>query len=219
MVAEDLISDSIVPLRTSDTGEDALEIMSDFFVRHLPIVNNEQLLGLLSEDDILNYEASEPVGSYGLSLTHSYVRANDHIYEVMRQLAEHHLTVIPVVDLENNYIGLITLEDLLQSFAKMGAFSEPGSIIVLDIGKRDYSLAEISRIVESENSAILSSLITNNLDSDRIDVTIKINRQNIQGLLATLERFNYQVKASFHEADYVDSLKDRFDALMSYLNV
>ena len=219
MTAETLISNSIIPLRTSDTGQEALEMMNDFFIRHLPIVNNKQLLGLISEDDILNYDINEPIGSYRLSLLRPYATGTDHIYEVMRLMAESQLTVIPVVNEEGDYTGLITQEDLLTYFAKTGTFTEPGSILVLEMSRRDYSLAEIARIVESESALILSSFISSHGDSARIDVTLKVNRQNVQSIIATLERFDYHVKATFNESEYVDSLKERFDALMSYLKV
>lgn len=219
MIAGNVISNVIIPLRTSDTGDEALSIMSDFYVKHLPIVNNQQLLGTISEDDILENDVEEPVGSYSLSMLKPYVKENDHIYEVMRMLAEYNLTVIPVVDFEDNYKGLISQDDLLRYFANTGSFKEPGSIIVLEMNKRDYSLSEISRIVESENAAILSSFITTNLSSTQVDVTLKINRQNIHSIIATLQRFEYDIKASFNEAEYLDSLQERYDALMSYLNV
>ena len=83
MIAESLTSNTIIPLRTSDTGDEALAIMNDFYVRHLPIVNNRQLLGLISEDDILEYDAAEAIGSYSLSLQRHFVRSSDHIYEVI----------------------------------------------------------------------------------------------------------------------------------------
>ncbi len=219
MVAESLISDVIIPLRTSDTGDEALGMMDDFYVRHLPIVNNEQLLGVISENDILNFDAHEAVGSYSLSLRRPYVNAKDHIYEVMRQLAQSDLSVIPVVDNENNYLGVVTQEDLLHYFATTFSFTEPGSIIVLEINKRDYSLAEIARIIESESAIILSNFITSQPDSLKMEVTIKVNRQNIQSIIATFQRFDYLIKASFNESEYVDSLKERYDSLMSYLNV
>jgi CBS domain-containing protein len=219
MTADTLISNSMIPLRTSDTGEEALEMMSEFYIRHLPIVNNKQLLGVISEDDVLNYDINEPIGSYSLSLLRPYVKESDHIYEVMRLMAESQLTVIPVVDEEGDYSGLITQEDLLNFFAKTGTFTEPGSILVLEMSRRDYSLAEIARIVESESALILSSFISSHGDSTRIDVTLKINRQNVQPIIATLDRFDYHVKATFNESEYVDSLKERFDALMSYLKV
>ena len=219
MIASNLLSQSIVPLRTSDTGEEALSIMSDFYVKHLPIVNNKQLLGLISEDDILNNDIVEAVGSYQLSMSRPYVKDKDHTFEVMSIMSEYNLTVIPVVDNEDNYLGLISQDDLLRFFASIGSFTEPGSIIVIEMSKQDYSLSQISRVVESENAAVLSSFITTNLDSTKIDVTIKINRPDISNILATFQRFDYNVKASFQESEYFDTLKDRYDSLMTFLNV
>ncbi len=219
MIAESLISNTIIPLRTSDFGEEALKMMEEFYVRHLPIVNNTQLLGLISEEDILDFDPNEAVGSYRLSLTKPYVNGEDHIYEVMRQLAQHELTLIPVVDNDHNYLGVITQEDLLKYFAATTSFAESGSILVLEINKRDYSMSEIARIVESENAHVLSIFVTSNPDSTQMEVTLKVNTQNIQPLVATFQRFDYLIKASFNEMDYFDTLKERFDSLMSYLNV
>ena len=56
-------------------------------------------------------------------------------------------------------------------------------------------------------------------ESTRIDVTIKINRMQIGGILAGFERFNLHVKASFNEQVYFDTLKERYDSLINYLNV
>ncbi len=219
MIASNLLSQTIVPLRTSDTGKDAISVMNDFYVRHLPIVNNEQLLGLISEDDILDHDVEEAVGSYQLSMNPPYSKGSDHVYEVLRLVSEYQLTAIPVVDQNDNYLGLISQEDLLRFFASIGSFTEPGSIVVLEMAKIDYSLAQLARIVESENAVILSSFITSAIDSTKIDVTLKVNRPDIQRLIATFERFDLKVKATFQESKYFDSLKDRYDSLMSYLNV
>jgi len=132
MLANSLITNGIVPLKTSETGEEALGLMSEFNLSHYPIVNNEQLLGLISDEDIIGNNIEEPIGSYSLSLSKAYVRSNDHVYEVLRLLGE----------------------------SKSGSFIEPGSILVLEVPKRDYSMAEISQIVESEDGVILSSFIT-----------------------------------------------------------
>ncbi|MEO1513955.1 MAG: CBS domain-containing protein [Bacteroidota bacterium] len=219
MIAGNLLSQEIIPLKTSDTGEEALSIMNDYYVKHLPIVNNEQLLGLLAEDDILDHDPAEAVGSYRLSMSRPYVFENNHIYEVLRTLSEYQLTVIPVIDKDENYLGLIAQGDLIRFFANIGSFTEPGGIIVLEMSKQDYAMTEMARIVESENAAILSSFITSSLDSTKIDVTLKINRKDLQRILATFERFDYKIKASFQEEDYFDSLKERYDSLMTYLNI
>ena len=219
MVAENLLSNTLVPLRTSDTGREALTIMNLFSVRHLPVVEDEQLLCVISEDDILVHDVDNPIDAFCDPFQKPFVHEYDHIYEVMRLMAEKRLTVIPVLDAENKYLGLISQDDLLKYFAGTGSFAEPGSIVVLEIAKRDYSLAEISRIVESENISILSSFITSNPQSEKLDITLKLNTQNIQNILATFERFNFEVKASFNETDYLDTLRERYDALMNYLNV
>ena len=219
MIAAKLVSNTLVPLRTSDTGDEALAVMNDFHVKHLPVVNNKQLLGIVSEDDILDHDVSEAVGSYHLSLNMPPIHENDHLYEVMRLLAEYDLTTVAVVDDMGDYLGLITQEDILHYFAKTGSFTEPGSIIVLELDRRDYSMAEISRIVESEQAQILSSFISSDLNSTLIHVTLKINSMNLQPIVATFERFDYKIKATFNEREFVDTLKDRIDSLMNYLNV
>ncbi len=219
MIAAELISKEIIPLRTSDTGDEALSIMNEFFVRQLPIVNNEQLLGLISEDDILNHDVEEPVGSYQLSMLKPFVQENAHMFEVLNIMSKYYLTVIPVIDEENNYKGLISQEDLMHYFAKMGGFAESGGIIILEMSKMDYSLVEIARIVESENAAILTSMVRSSEDSTRIEVVLKLNKSELYGIIAAFERFNYYVKASFLESPYFDSLKERYESLMRYLNI
>lgn len=219
MLAESLISNNIIPLQTSDAGATALEMMSEFYVRHLPIVNNKQLLGLVSEDDILDHDVNEAIGSYSLSLLRPYVYQHEHVYEIMRTLAEMRLSVVPVVDDDQNYLGVVTIEDLLQYFSSTTSFHEPGSIVILEMSNRDYSLSEIARIVESENTSILSAFITSRAGSPIIDVTLKLNRQHVQSIIASFLRFDYKVKATFNEVDYQDTLKDRYESFIAYLNV
>lgn len=219
MVAENLISTAVLPLQTSDTGKIALATMEEFNVRHLPIVNDQQLLGVISEDDILIHNINEPVGSYELSLSRAYVRTTDHLYEAMRLLAEHQLTIIPVIDADGNYRGMISLEDVLSFFAKTAAFSESGCIVVLEFQRYSYSLAEIARIVEAENAIILSTFVTSDPNSSKVEVTLKINRQDIHSILSAFGRFGYEIKAAYNEDDYLESLQDRYNALMNYLNV
>ena len=219
MIARELISHLIHPLRTSDTGEQALTYLQVYHLKHLPIVNNEQLLGTISEEDITTSPIDEPIGSFSLGLNKAFVRDTDHMFEIMSVMADHKLTVIPVVDQKDNYLGLITLEDLIQYYARSFSFSEPGGIIVIELQKSDYSLAEISRIIESENAVILTSFLTHDEGTKKMYLTIKTNQKEIQHLQATLERFGYTIKATFSEEGYFESLQDHYDAFLHYLNV
>lgn len=218
MVAKEYISQTLFPLQTSDTGEEALQQMQVYHVRHLPIVNHEKLLGVLSEDDILIHDVRESIGTYRLSFLRPYVFEGEHIFEVMTKMGRFQLTVIPVIDKDENYLGVITMEDILHYFATHFAFSDPGSIIVLETAKGSYSLSQIARIAESEDITILSSFVSTIPDTSRMFITLKLNRQDISGFKSTLERFGYDVAASFSELEYHDDLKERYDALMSYLN-
>lgn len=219
MTAESLISDALVPLSPSDTGEEALGIMNEFYIRHLPVVQDGELLAVISEDDVLNADPLTLVGDYLRPARPPSVFTDDHLYDVMRILTEYKLTVVPVIDHENNYLGLITNEELLRQFGESSTFSSQGSIVVLEVLRHDYSLSEISRIVESEGAIILSSFVRSIEGSNRLEVTIKVNSERIAATLATFERYNYSVKASYNEKQLTDALRERFDSLMNYLDV
>ena len=120
MLAKDLISDIVPGLRTSDSGLTALNWMEVFRISHLPIVNDKELLGLISDADIYDLNmAEEPIGNHVLSLVSPSVNYNQHIYEVINLISRHKLTVVPVLDDQSNYLGIITLHDLLHNFAHL----------------------------------------------------------------------------------------------------
>lgn len=215
-----LISDTLPPLRTSDTGEIALQLMGDYQVKQLPIVNNEQFLGLISEDDILEQGLlEEPVGSMQLSYYKPYVNDSDHIYQVLRTAANLKLTLIPVVDAENNYKGIITLSTLLQEFAALSSIHEPGGILQLEVNARDYSLTEISRIVESNDATILSVYTSSQSESTKREITLKLNKEDLRAIMAAFERFGYTILNYYQKSDFEEDLKDRYESLIRYLNI
>ncbi len=221
MLAKDLISDVIPALKTSDNGQKALYWMDIFRISHLPIVNNEDFLGLISDKDIYDLNMSEePIGNHTLSLFSPYVTDSQHVYEVMELASRMMLTVVPVLDQNNRYLGLITLTDLLHYFADMAAIKQPGGILVLEINASDYSLTQIAQIVESNDAKILSMYISSHSLSTKMEVTLKINRQDLTSIIQTLNRYNYIIRASFMNDDDMDSLyENRYDLFMKYLNI
>lgn len=220
MLAKDLITDEIPPLKTSDTGLMVINWMDEFKVSHLPIVNNHEYLGLISDTDILDLNITdEELGKHKLSLMRPFVTENQHVYEVIKLISNLKLTVLPVLDGNQNYVGLIPVTALLQQFAILAATREPGGIIMLEMNVLDYSLSQIAQIVESNDGKILSCYLNSIADSTRIEVTLKINKEDISGILQTFYRYNYTVKASFHQSEFSDDMKNRFDSFMNYINI
>ena len=218
MMASAFIDPSIVPLKISDSVAVAIDFFKEFAVRQLPVVQDNICIGILSLDEIEEELTVIPISNF-INLNYSFASIYDHIYEVMRAISEQSVTLFPIIDENNNYLGCITLASLFKNYVNCAAFSQPGSIVVLEMDKKNYSLAEIARIVESENKVILSSLLSSNAESDRLEITLKLNSAQIQNLLSTFERFGYSIKATFNEEDVKDTLKNRYESLMTYLNV
>jgi acetoin utilization protein AcuB len=221
MVASDLISEIIPALKTSDTGQTALNWMEIFRISHLPIVNNLDFLGLISDNDIYDMnQPEEPIGSHELTLLKPYVTTNQHLFEVIGIAAQLKLTVVPVLDNNNHYKGVITTNDLIRHIANISSMDQPGGIIVLEMIERDYSLSQIAMIVESNNIKVMSMYITSPADSARLEVTLKVNTTDLLALIRTFERYNYEVKTWVTTNDSLDRFySERFDLLMKYLNM
>ncbi|MFC2079887.1 CBS domain-containing protein [Bacteroidota bacterium] len=221
MLAKKLISDVVPALKTSDTGVHALNWMEIFRVKHLPIVNHQQFLGLISDQDIYDLnDPEEPIGNHELSLTKPFVTSNQHIYEVIELLSRLKLSLIPVLNEESHYLGSIIQEDLIRQFANLSGMQHPGGIVVLEMNDNDYSLTEISNIVESNNARILSLYVSNVPEAQKLSVTMKINLNDLTAIIETFNRYNYTVSASYMNSQDMDEFyQDRFDEFINYLNV
>lgn len=220
MLAIELISNVIPTLKTSDTVQKALERMSEFKLYHLPIVNETQFLGLVSEDELIEVRVQDtPLGSLSLSIHNPFVFEDAHVYDIIKLFNQLHLSIVPVLDRNKNYLGLVSIHNLLNCTAEMYAVKEAGGIIVLSIGNRNNSLAHMAQIVEADNAQILSSYVSSFPDSTRLEVTLKINKTELSGIIASFERYDYEVKAVFNAISSDDGTADRFNSFMNYLNV
>ncbi len=220
MLAKELVSDAVITIKTSDTVAQALLWMDEYKVSHLPIVNDEEFLGLISESDLaITQNHEDAIGSLSLSLSNAYVSHNQHIFEVLKMASLLKLSIVPVLNENKQYLGVITLNLIVKSLAELSSSINPGGIIVLDINENDYSMSEIAQIIESNDAKILSFYIRSHSDSTKIELTLKINKIDISSVLQTFNRYNYQVKASFFESDALDDLYDRYQSLMRYLDI
>lgn len=219
MLIKALIKDTIPPLKFSDTIGKAIKWMEDFHVVHLPVMDANGYAGLLPLQSLLTLDHSESISSLNESLfDKSFIRENRHVYEVMKLMYDKEISVVPVLSDENKYLGIITLADVVQYFSGTGTVQDPGGIIVLEVNANDYTMSQIAQIVESDNASVLSSVVSN-LPDNKIEITVKINKPDLTRVIAAFERYSYTVKESYHQSDFVDTLKSRYDSLMNYLNI
>ncbi len=220
MKASELIVHSIPTIKPSDTCATALKIMNEYHLTQLPVLNGRQLLGLVFEEELLNVNKQESaLGALKLKLLTPFIHDYEHVFEVLKVATTLKLRIIPIVDKDNNYMGSISSDSLLSYLTTHTDICEPGGIIELEIPVNDYSLSDVSRHVESNQAKILCAFASTNSDSSVIRLTIKINIPNVQPVIQTLERYKYKISDSYQEPEFYDDLKDRYDALMTYLNV
>ncbi|MBD3638631.1 MAG: CBS domain-containing protein [Crocinitomicaceae bacterium] len=220
MRAADLISEIIPPLKDTETGERAMDWMNELRVSHLPVVRGNEYIGLISENDV--YDMADPsmkIKDCFQNLPNPFVYASRHVYDVMKIISDLKITVVPVLDENNNYLGCTDLLYLMSQITAVNSIKEPGSIVVLVMNTHDYSLTQIARIVEENSAKILSSFITSREESTEVEVTLKINSDNIDRIIQTFNRYDYTIKATFQKGAFQDDLKRRYDELMNYLNM
>jgi len=219
MKAIELISEDIPPLTHTDTGEKALRWMDEFKVSHLPVLKNGNFVGVISESDILDkMDVQDTLDKLFDHLPRPYVNENSHIYEVLAKISEHKLSILPILDENEKYLGCTSIHNLITKIANTGSIKESGGIIVLEVNAVDYSMAQIAQIVESNNAKILSSYIMSPSDSNKLEVTLKINQIELDRIIRTFERYDYTIKASFQKSSGDEDVQFRYDALMNYLN-
>ena len=221
MIAQNLLSDVVPPLRLTDTGQKALNWMEIFRISHLPVVDGKRLVGLISDKIIYDLNIiDKPVGDYSDHLLSPHIHTNQHIYEAFLTISSLKLSVIPVLDLYDQYCGVITVFDLAQKFADLVAVQEPGGVIVLELNSIDYSLSQIAQIVEGNDAKILSFYISPEVESKRMTVTLKINVVDLSAIIQTFVRYDYNIIAVYMDDSAINSMyDDRLDQLMKFMNI
>ncbi|MEK6782796.1 MAG: CBS domain-containing protein [Bacteroidota bacterium] len=221
MIAEELINHMIPPLKITDDAHKAIVWMEEFRCNHLPVVDEGQLIGFISEEIILeSNDIDKSVGDFDLMGKECCVSPDSHFYDILRIAGENKLQIVAVLNEERQFAGVITVQDIMASFAQTAAVKMQGGIIVLSMDLIDYSLAEISRLVEENKAKIISStMVEDTMDPGKIKLTLKINQVDLSRIVATLERFSYRIIGRYQEIRKDVDDNDRIDMLLKYLNI
>lgn len=220
MLNKEIISAAIPSLHLNDPVSQALDLMADFHVTHLPVVNGDKLAGLVSEEDLLNIENDNTLLSElqpGFSGIVAHAEA--FFFEAVQLVNENGLTLIPVVAQESEYTGAIVATDLLRQLGRVSGVNDTGGIIVLEMEKVSFSFTEISKLVETNDAQITQLNTYSDTASGNFYITLRINKAEISDIVATFQRYEYQVKYCFGEELYENELRNNYDHLMNYLNI
>ena len=220
MRASTILSDQIPPLIHTDSGEKALFWMDEFQVNHLPVLKNGNFVGLVSETELLDQsDLALSLDELFQHLPRPFAFADAHLFDLLQHFALFKLTVLPVLDRQENFLGVISAQELLELLAQSSGLNETGSVLVLEINANDYTLAQIAQIVESNQAKILNLFVNYLPDSTKIQVNLRINQQNLSAIIRTFERYDYQVLASFQDSNQPNELQERYQELMHYMSM
>lgn len=220
MLTGELLSQNLPYLHLNDTVNQALQLMNDNQVAHLPIVDGEKYIGIISEDDLLlvDNDHSE-IKTLQQSFGNAAVKNNDHFLKAIQVAGEFGLSVVPIVNEENELEGAVAYNDLLRHASAFMSLKEPGGLIVLEVESNQYSFNEISKLVETNDAQITQLNTSNDPETGTMQITIRINRPEISDIVATFQRYEYNVKHYFGEELYNNEVRSNYENLMNYLKI
>lgn len=221
MLAEELINEMIPALTLKDSAEKAILWMEELRTKFLPVIDRSLFRGFISEEVIFeDNNMDREISGFKLVGENCYLNKSKHFFEAVSLFREYKIDMAAVTDENRNYLGVITVSDVIKAFSQNTAFQNPGGIIVLSIRQIDYTLSEIVRLVEENDAKILGTFLKSDpLDNSNILLTLKINTNDLTRIIATLERFGYSIVARFSETPETSTNLDRLDLLMKYINI
>ena len=221
MIAEDLINSMIPPLKPTDNVQKALDWMSNLRIKQLPVAENGQFIGILTEEQVLDEDdKSILIGDIDIYLDDVVVKPYQHFYDIMKVASINDCDIVGVIGNQNEYLGVVDVKDTIGIFGQMNAMQGPGGILVIRLNERDYSLQELSRLIEENEAKILSlNLSTDDKSVEKVRITLKLNISDMSFIIATLERFNYEIIATFQESELKNDNRENLGLLMKYLNI
>jgi acetoin utilization protein AcuB len=218
MIAKDLINYMVPPLKPDDPVDKAHEWMDELKLGELPVAQNGKFLGLISEDMLYEHPDAHVVSDFQLRGQNCTVLATKHYYDVLSTAYNLGFRLVAVIDRDEQYQGVVSIQDVVEAFARTSAIRHEGAILVLSVDPKDYSLAQISRMIEMNGVQILSSHMAPKVDDlTKVKLTLKLNTEEISQVRTVLENNGYPIEATFNATELSYDEQERFDILMRYL--
>lgn len=218
MIVRTVLSPTIPPVQVGDAVVNALDLMDEHGVEHLPVVSAEgQLLALVSEETLREQASPDTPLLRLLGIGPQFVTQEAHIFDAAQLMLKHNLSLLPVASAQGEYLGLVVRSAVFGQLAQMLATEESGAIVVIEAALRDFSLAQLAHVVEQNDVRILSVSTEEDLEADVVRATLKLNVSDTSRVRHLMEHLDYKIVAVFDELD--DNMQERVDEFMRYLEV
>jgi Mg/Co/Ni transporter MgtE len=203
-------------------SQNAITVVQEFFndihFSHFPVLEDGVYIGSIASEDIETFDTTKKIGDFKYALEGFFTRTNTIWLDVLEVFAKNQTNLVPVLDENNTYVGYYQIEDIMKFFHETPFLKEPGGIIVVKKGVLDYSMSQITQIVESNNGKLLG-LFVSELDVEKVEVTMKISLGAMNEIIQTFRRYDYEIISEHQEDNYINNLKERSDYLDKYLNI
>lgn len=203
-------------------SQETIASVQDFFAdvsfSHFPVLEDGIFIGSIAADDVETFDTDKKAIDYKYTLERFFARKSMIWLDLLEVFAKNHTNTVPVLDENNSYIGYYEMEDIMKFFKDTPFLKEPGGVIIVQKGIVDYSMSQITQIVESNNGKILGCFISE-ADMENVQITIKIGLGAMNEIIQTFRRYNYEIISEHQEDTYINSLKERSDYLDKYLNI
>ncbi len=217
-LTKELLSNEIPFLSPTDTGETVLSLMEEHKVGHLALVENGKYLCLVSERDAYRMETPETQLGKAWYFAPS-VKISGNMLDALERITSNKLSILPAVSDDNDYLGVISQSNLLNSLSIILGTDKPGSILLLEVAQQDYLTSEIARIIESNNAQIIN-LQTYTSENGNLQIAVKVNVEDVDNIARSFERFNFKVSTAFSKSVVADDVNEqRLEELFYYINM
>ena len=212
------INNDFKAIESSENIANVQDFFAEINFSHFPIIEDSVYIGSIAADDVENFDSDKTVSNYRYALEGFFARTDMIWIDVMEIFARNHTNIMPVLDEKNVYAGYYEINDVIKFFTETPFLKELGNVIIIEKPVTDYSMAQITQIIESNNGKLLGAFISNST-IDKIQITVKISLGTINEILQTFRRYDYEILSEHHEDNYLTSLKERSDYLNKYLNI
>jgi predicted transcriptional regulator len=212
------INNDFKPFSNTDTVSEIQDFFVDVNYSHFPILENDVYIGSISSVDIETFEGDRPITDYRYAVEGFFVRTTMSWLDVLEVFARNNATIVPILDDNNKYIGYYEITDIIKFLNETPFLKESGAIIIVEKPTADYSMSQISQIVESNNGKLLGVFVSE-ANAEKVQVTIKTTVGGINEIIQSFRRYNYEIISEHQEDDYLNTLKERSEYLDKYLNI